>query len=192
MQSMGFGVGFDVNADAEWIAVAESGNPFLSIPCIYNIGNQYREDMFVALSNWLRLIGVEITDDSNWPWEFLNYLFDDYDKLGLFAIGWGPDYLDPYNMIDPLFNPISSSNSAQVNDAKLNSMMELALETTNDAARNEIYKNIQWYMAERGYFHGYLFHPKITYVHLANLYSVPYNAMERFELYGIHRSLYPM
>jgi ABC-type transport system substrate-binding protein len=71
-------------------------------------------------------------------------------------------------------------------------MMNLALETMNDAARNDIYKDIQGYFSEVGYFHAPLYHPKITYVHGANIYGVPYNAMQRFEAYGIYRSLYPM
>lgn len=192
LQSMGYGVGFNVNADAEWISVAESGNPFLSVPDIYNVGNQFREDLYIALHGWFKLIGIEIVDSACVWMEFLNYLFDDYDHLGVFAIGLGPDYLDPFNLLEPLFGPNSSSNSAQVKDATLNAMMELALETTNDEARNDIYKNIQSLMVNEGYFHAPMYHSKIIYVHLANLYNVPYNAMQRFEAYGIYRSLYPM
>ena len=108
--------------------------------------------------------------------------------IELFPLGWGSDYLDPFNMLDPMFNPLSRSNSAQVNDTTLNAMMALALETTDDAARNAIYKDIQWYMSEVGYFHAYLYHSKIIFIHSADLYGVPYNAMRRFEAYGIRRA----
>ncbi|MHA1700741.1 MAG: ABC transporter substrate-binding protein, partial [Promethearchaeota archaeon] len=129
MQSMGFGVGF--TTDQEWIDQAEGGSPFLSIPYTYNIGNSFREDLFVGVNSWFKLVGINVEDNGvDWS-TFLGYLFDDYNHLGLFAIGWAPDYLDPYNMLDPLFNPASSSNSAQVNDTHLNALMASALSETD-------------------------------------------------------------
>jgi ABC-type transport system substrate-binding protein len=100
-----------------------------------------------------------------------------------------PDYLDPYNILQKLYDPLSSLNSAQVNDTNLNEMMKLALETTNDDARNIIYKNIQGYMAEQGYYNAPLYQTKIFYVHSADLRNVPYNAMKKFQAYGIWRVL---
>jgi ABC-type transport system substrate-binding protein len=192
MQSMGFGVGY--TTDQEWIDHAYSlggKSPFLSFVYIYNTGNLFREDMFVKLSTWFKLIGLESIDiGCRWT-EFLNYLYDDFNNLGLFTFGRSPDYLEPFNLLEPMFGHLSSSNSAQVNDSKLNAMMDLALETTDDGIRNDIYKNIQWYISNKGYFHAPLYHKKIFYVHAANLYGVPYNSMEKFELYGIYRSLYP-
>jgi ABC-type transport system substrate-binding protein len=183
MVSMGFG---NMSwTDAQWVIVAESPSPFHSVGFTYNVGNTFQEDLYFALFDWFKLIGVELYDN---PWEPWWYPWDNYDYLHLYALGWGPDYLDPFNMLDPLFNPISSSNYAQVNDTTLDAMMALALETTDDAARNNIYKDIQWYMSEVGYFHVYLYHSKIYYVHSADLYGVPYNAMERFEAYGIRRA----
>ena len=189
MQSMGFGVGF--SSDAEWIAVAEGSSPFLSVPSSYNVGNTFREDLFVALHTWFKLIGISILDDCLAWDEYLNYLFDDYDHLGVFAIGWGPDYLDPYNILDLLFNPLSGSNSAQVNDTWLNTRMAEALAETDDNARNDIYKNIQWYMATQGFFHAPLYHSKVISVHAANIYGVQYNAFGALRIYNMYRGLYP-
>ena len=191
MQSMGFGTGLGLFDDAAWQAVATGGSPFLSVLNTYNTGNTFREDMFVALSTWFKDIGVEVVDDGVTWSEFLNYLFDDYDHLGVFAIGWGPDYLDPYNMLDPLFNNVSSSNSAQVNDHKLQMMMASALAETNDAARNDIYKNIQSYWIREGFFHIPLYHSKVTSTHLANIYNVQYNAFGALRIYPMYRSLHP-
>ena len=181
MQSMGFGVGF--TTEAEWTSAA-----FLSIPYTYNIGNTFREDLYVSVQNTMDLIGVDVVDDGVTWSEYLNYLIDDYDHLGLFAIGWGPDYLDPYSMFSPLFNPESSSNTAQVNDIKLTTMMEACLSETNEAASNIIYQNIQGYMADYGFFHIPLYHPKLTYVHLKEIKGVPYNAMVDFYAYPIYRA----
>ncbi len=187
MQSMGFGVGY--TTDAQWVAHAESTggkNPFLSVPNTYNVGNSFREDMFVALSHWFKQIGIEVVDDGVTWNQFLYYLLDDHDHLGVFTIGWGPDYLEPYNMLDPLFNPISGSNSGQVNDAYLNAQMALAVSTSNYTARNNIYKNIQWYMAEVGYFHAPIYHNKLNFVHLSEIKGVQYNAMDKFYAYPMY------
>ena len=189
MVSMGFGS--LAWTDKQWTDKAASSTPFLSIPNTYNTGNTFREDMFVALTTWFKQIGIYVEDDGvTWD-EFLGYLFDDFDHLGIFAIGWAPDYLDPYNMLDPLFNPMSGSNSGQVNDTWLNVAMASVLGETDDNARNDIYKNIQWYMATQGFFHAPLYHSKVISVHAANIYGVPYNAMGALRIYPMYRGLYP-
>ena len=184
MQSMGFGVGF--TTDAQWTAVAEGGTPFLTVPHTYNTGNQFREDFQIAVTSWFKLIGIDVYDDGvTWD-QFLYYLDVDYDHLGIFAIGWAPDYLDPYNMIDPLFNPASVSNAAQIDDALLNAMLVAALAETDTDARNIIYKNIQSYLA-RMQFHAPLYHSKVLYAHGADIEGFPYNAMGALRLYPIYR-----
>jgi ABC-type transport system substrate-binding protein len=183
MQSMGFGVGF--TTDAEWTTAATT-TPFLTVPHTYNTGNAFREDFQVAVTTWFQQIGIAVQDDGVTFSEFLGYLYDDYDHLGVYAIGWGPDYLDPYNMLDPLFNPASSSNSAQVDDPHLNSLMAAALAETNEAARNIIYQNIQGYLS-RMQFHAPLYNSKVLYTHAVDLLGVPYNAMGALRLYPCYR-----
>ncbi len=191
MQDMGFGVGYSLTADAEWTAKAASSTPFLTATYQFNTGNTFRTDLGVAVESWLGKIGVAVVQDGL-TWEaFLNALFDQYDELGIYAIGWAPDYLDPYNMLDPLFNPVSSSNSAQVNDTTLNGMLADVLAETDLAARNVIYKAIQMYMATEGFFHAPLYHSNVVSVHLANIYGVPYNAMGALRIYPQFRALYP-
>ena len=188
MQSMGFGVGF---SNQDWIDQAEGVSPFATPVYTYNTGNTFRTDLGIAVTAWLKLIGVAVVDDGvEWS-VFLDYLFDEYDNLGIFAIGWAPDYLDPYNMIDPLFNPVSSSNSGQVNDTVLVAMLGDALAETDTALRNIIYKNIQSYMATEGYYHAPTYHSKVTSNHGANIYGVPYNAMGSLRIFPIYRGLYP-
>ncbi|MBY9003069.1 MAG: ABC transporter substrate-binding protein [Candidatus Lokiarchaeota archaeon] len=185
MQSMGFGTGF--TTDAEWISIAESISPFLSIPYTYNLGNQFREDLFTAVHIWFKLIGIEVQDDGVTFAEYLNYLYDDRDHLGIYSVGFVPDYLDPYNTLDKLFNPNSDLNFAQVDDPWVNSKLLLALNTPDEATRNNIYKDIQWYLTEVGCFHAPLYHPKITVLHSAKIYNTPYNALDLFEAYYMYR-----
>ncbi|MHA1376212.1 MAG: ABC transporter substrate-binding protein, partial [Promethearchaeota archaeon] len=61
MQSMGFGVGF--TTDVEWTNVAEGGSAFLDILYTYNIGNSFREDLFVGVHSWFKLVGINVVDD---------------------------------------------------------------------------------------------------------------------------------
>ncbi|MFX1497360.1 MAG: ABC transporter substrate-binding protein, partial [Promethearchaeota archaeon] len=194
----GYAPGLPVNndpLDAQWLAAN-----LLSINYSYNIGNPVREDLYDALSMWLPAIGITIIDDGiTWD-NYLRKLFVNQEELGLFWIAWAPDYLDPFNMLDFLFNPNRIynplfdpddnyyTNSAQVNDTKLTSMIALALQTTDDNARNTIYKNIQWYLAARLYPHCFGFNAKVIYVHKADLQGVQYNALNKFYAYPSYDS----
>ena len=187
---MGFGLGLSLSDDAAWIAQANSA-PFFVADYHYNLGNTFREDLGVAVKHWLNLVGCD-TNDNGVTWaDFLTYLFDQFDVLGIFAIGWAPDYLDPYNMIDPLFNPASSSDSAQVNDTHLMNLLGQALNETDTNARNLIYQEIQWYMATNGFFHAPLYHSKVVTVGLSNIYNIPYNAMGTLRIFPRYRGAWP-
>ncbi|MFX1355114.1 MAG: ABC transporter substrate-binding protein [Promethearchaeota archaeon] len=181
----GIAVGYPINSDPNdiyWLS-----NPLISLNYTYNFGNSFREDIYEALLTWLPAIGIQVVDDGITWSAYLRKLFEDQDELHLFWIGWGPDYKDPYDLLNDLFNPTLYSNSAQVNDSKLNTMMALALETTDDTARNTIYQNIQWYMANRLYPHCFGYYGKLTYVHSANLRGVYYNALDKFYAYPIYK-----
>jgi peptide/nickel transport system substrate-binding protein len=182
VQSMGFGTNLSLSDDSAWIA-----QTFLTYDYIHNPLNTFMSDLGIAIFNWLHLIGVAQNDwmgDSN---DYLNYLFDHPDYLGIFPFHYEPYYLDPYIILDWLVNPISGLNSAQINDTNINNMMVLALQSTDDIARNQIYKNIQGYMVEEGYFQAPLYHSKVYFVHSADLRNVPYNAIRKFQAHGIWR-----
>ncbi|MFX0012266.1 MAG: ABC transporter substrate-binding protein, partial [Candidatus Hermodarchaeota archaeon] len=187
MQSMGYGIGF--TTDDDWVSVAEGDSPFLAVPYTYNLGNTYREDLGAALTDWFKLIGIKVIDDGVFYDEFISYLYEDHDHLGIYELGWGPDFFEPFNMIYPLFSPGASTDTAQVDDPWLNAQLALALETVDDTARNDIYKDIQWYMAEEGYFHAYLWHPEVIFAHLTEIQGVPYNALEAFYAYPMYREM---
>ena len=181
MQQMGFGVGF--TTDLEWITVAESGSPFLSVWYTYLQGKSFCIDFLDAITEWFKLIGINVWDDEK---TLLEIVWMTWDQYSIYTSGWGPDYLDPYNMLDPLFNPASSSNSAQVDDAHLNILMATALAETDEAARNIIYQNIQGYLS-RKQFHVPLYNSKILYTHAIDIMGIPYNAMGSLRLYPCYR-----
>ncbi|MFX1235904.1 MAG: hypothetical protein ACFFBY_15350, partial [Promethearchaeota archaeon] len=153
----------------------------------YNIGNSIREDIYDALEVWLPAIGIQVIDDGVIWAAFLRKLFEDQDEFHLFWVGWAPDYKDPFNMLDLIFNPTSYANSVQVNDTKLNNLLNLALQTTDDTARNTIYKNIQWYLSNRLFPQCFGYHSKMIYVHKADLHGVQYNALNKVYVYPVYR-----
>ncbi|MFX1526712.1 MAG: ABC transporter substrate-binding protein [Promethearchaeota archaeon] len=178
--------GFPVNADpidATWL-----GSTLFIVNYTYDSGNSFRDDICNQLNSTLPAIGIQLIDDELPKSEFNRRIIGDHNKLGLFWLDWKSNQiLEPFNMLNSLFNPISYLNSVQVNDSKLNTMMNLAFQTTDNTARNTLYKNIQWYLANRLYPHCFGFHPKIVFVHSANIRNVPYNFMGKLYVYPTYR-----
>ncbi len=144
----GLSQGLDADSeDDEWVDLAESGNPVAYYNYTYNLGNVIREDIGVETQYDLSLIGIEV-ELTGVTWiEFLYKLFYYPYELNLYLIGWMPDYNDPSNYINPLFSNTSMSNSAQVNDPWLMDKMTEGLSEFDDELRQELYYDIQEYIA---------------------------------------------
>jgi len=153
MQSMGYGIGFDVFNDAEWVAVAEGPTPFEIYNYTYNIGNEVREDIFILLQDNLKKIGIKVTD-AGMTWGQYIYRYYEIgdlhrDMLQLYFLGWIPDYNDPSIFINQLMtNRSIASNGAQINDWYLQDLMEQGISETNLSIRRGIYEEIQRYCVE--------------------------------------------
>jgi ABC-type transport system substrate-binding protein len=151
----------------------------------YNWDSSFRSDLFIALSFWFDQIGIMLVDD-NMSWDdFINKLYNETETLGIFWVSQTTHYLDPYYVLNSLFNP--KWNFAQVDDPWLNAQLSLALQTTDDIARQFIYKNIQSHLATQSFPHAFVCHPKLNFIHSADLRGVAYNAMGKFEAYSIYR-----
>jgi ABC-type transport system substrate-binding protein len=137
------------------------------------------------MQDFFKLIGIRIRD-SKPDWAVIMDYEPSYN--GIFGpIGYSTSYLNPHSILNPMFALDAWGNLGEINDTRLNDLMALALETTDDTIRNTIYKNIQGYIAEEGYFHIPLYHSKLFFVHSADLRGVPYNAMGEFRAHGIWR-----
>ena len=156
MNQMGFGVGFET--EAEWEAAE-----FLVMNYTYNTGNLIREGVFDVARDSFDKIGITVTD-AGMSWEdFKDRLYDrrvvsaGYDSLNIWWVGWLPDYNDPENFINPLMSNTSASNTAQVNDHKLEMLMAAGIEETDEDMRRPIYMEIQRYVVEeiRNWMYGY-------------------------------------
>jgi ABC-type transport system substrate-binding protein len=159
----------------------------------YNTDNWFRSDLYPVMDEWFDDIGITLIDGgTDWGYYILRaygYVPGGYDQLQVYYIGWGPDYLDPFNMIDPLYGNISVSNACQVNDPQVMKWLTLALQTTNDTARTQIYHDIQWRLFAELYVHAPVQHPFITSVHSADLYDIEYDVMGRWWALPVKRNL---
>ncbi len=172
MQSMGFGTTWDptfpgVN-ESQWQTAT-----FATFNYTYNIGNTFREKIFLLLQNNLDLIGINVTDAGMTWMDFFYRLYDmsgfHRNMLQLYWNGWIPDYNDPNTFINPLFtNRTIASNGVKFNggygpdgpfqpygpliydqneDVQL--LMEQALFETDPAVRESLYDKIQQLIVER-------------------------------------------
>ena len=167
MQSMGFGTGWNTTVGSS-DETAWNTATFATYNYTYNIGNSFREDILVLLQNNLGKIGIVI-EDAGMTWPEFTARFGgvkghSQDELEFFWIGWGADYNDPMNFINPLFtNRSSASNGAQYNgylaakeqnrnpmllNDNVQLLMEAAMAETDPVQREAYYDRIQELLVE--------------------------------------------
>ena len=198
MQSMGFGTGFNNSDDNEWINQTNY-DPFAALNYTYILGNEFRENMLIFLQENLEKIGIEVLDDwwswdswllrMSWPWD------DNYNYLNLYWNGWGANYNDPSNFINPLFtNRSTATNLAQyngwlaaieagVNPHQINNnvqlLMEAALEEVNSTRREKIYDRIQELLIERDFPWAFGYVNRIFRAYASDLRGYQLNPMRK-------------
>jgi len=141
----------------------------------YSSYGGFASDLFPLLIDWFEDIGITLEDDGSDYYTFTMKLKYFKDQLCLFWTGWGPDYIDPYNVFYPLMYSTSEENKAQVNVPWLDAKIEEILETTNDNARNTIYHDIQINVSSYTYPHAFVHHPRLFFVYNVNLTNYPHN-----------------
>jgi ABC-type oligopeptide transport system substrate-binding subunit len=132
------------STDTNWTDVADSGTPLFS----YNF-TRYNsvsvENTATLLKANLRDIGINMVilpaiDWSEWVdimeapalHRTLTYSFG----------GWGPDYNDPINMIEPLFKAGATNNCFELNDTVLDGWMTASYSAVG-AARKDLFDMMQ-------------------------------------------------
>lgn len=135
------------------------------------------------LSSWLNKIGITLEDDRSDYYTFKTKLESFKNQLCLFLTGWAPDYIDPYNIFQPLMYSSSEENKAQVNNPWLDAKLEEVLETVDDNARNTIYHDIQINVSSYTYPHVFRFHPRQFFVYNVNLTNYPHNGLGSLYFY---------
>jgi len=203
MQSMGFGVGFNLYDDTEWMN-QEATAPFATFNYTYNIGNLIREQLLILLQDNLAKIGIRVIDDSMTWGEFIYRLYEigglTRNMLDLYFIGWVPDYNDPSNFINPLFtNRSVASNGAQYNgflaaiedgrdpyvlNDNVQLLMEAAIIEGDPVKREGFYDRIQELLIERDFPWAWGYIAKLYHAHHVNLTGFQQNAMNRLDFYS--------
>ena len=192
VQSMGLGLALLADDDTTGAnSIAWKALSLKTWNYTYNIGNAFREDMGVLLANNLDLIGINVVDEGiSWS-DFLDRVYGyapgGYDSVRLYWIGWGPDYLSPFNMIDPLFSNTSTSNAAQYYNAEVQAWLAEVLTETNATLREILYSKILHQIVEVDMPHAFGYHPYQHSVHAAAIKGVSYNAMGAFYVYPMYR-----
>ena len=201
MQSMGWGTGFNKSDDTEWEAVT-----FKTFNYTYNIGNDFRENMLVLLQDNLGKIGIAVTDAGGTWGDFIYSLYEiggkTRDHLELYFIGWGPDYNDPSNFINPLFtNRSIASNGADYNgylaaiednrdpfdmNDNVQLLMEAANTETDAAIREVMYDRIQELLTTRDFPWAFCYVGKGFRAYVDGLTGYDLNPMGREWWYPIH------
>ena len=203
MQSMGHGVGWNISADGTDEALWAAGN-FKTFNYTYNIGNSFREDILVLLQDNLGKIGI-VVEDAGMIWDEFVWRLNgakgrSRNDLQLFWVGWGPDYNDPGNFIDPLFTNSTgpSSNGAQYNGYtaaqeagrdpmelwdNVQLLMEAGLSEPDPVAREALYDRIQYLLVEedRPWAWGYISDYYIAYDN--DLTGFQQNALKKLYFY---------
>jgi ABC-type transport system substrate-binding protein len=180
--------GFNPNADAEWLAANILGR---NLENNRHFGSTTSQRMNQLMTDNFDLIGIEMTETirdwgvyldvgENTPW-----------LMDIGYVGWCPDYLNPFNMIDPLFNLASGSCFSRINDTSpggLTDLMDAAAAEINPATQLDYYMKIQSLIyditrplnpASHTHISGWVY--LVQQTHKAELKGVQYNVMTMVE-----------
>jgi ABC-type transport system substrate-binding protein len=194
---------FDLDYHDVWEYAATHGREALSVSFTYNIGNQMREDMLALLQRDMPRIGITVIGYGMQWSEYIYRLYEvgtlNRDMLELYWIGWGPDYNDPSNFINPLFtNRSVASNGAQYNgylaameagrdplllNDNVQLLMEEGLVETNPVARAAIYTRIQELLVEEDMPWVYGYSSKVFDAYVVALTGFQTNTMGKVWFY---------
>ncbi|MFX0040731.1 MAG: ABC transporter substrate-binding protein [Promethearchaeota archaeon] len=167
-------VGVNPTNDALWQGLTLATYDVLKYPG-YTTGIMMNE----AFRQDMEQIGIVIVPDHPcwdpwWGWDWgCDY---DEDKLEIFYSGWRPDYIDPFNMLEPLLNNLSS-NHLRNNDYLIHKWLKQYEETdpTNITGRSKLIYKIQQRAINELYLLIPLGFDHTLYVHHRSLGGVSYN-----------------
>jgi ABC-type transport system substrate-binding protein len=129
--------GNDTAMDALWAAA-----DFVTYDLLEHEGWSTGILMNIAMKADMDAIGIEVVSDVM-DWETYIYVSSyNEDRLMIFQTGWGPDYLDPFNMIEPLLSNLSTANHIQLQDPTIMAwMLEYQKTLETDPAVNPKFVN---------------------------------------------------
>jgi peptide/nickel transport system substrate-binding protein len=166
----------DYSLAAEFLNKTTYGEDGFTIRLYYNAGNDEREAACFLLRDGLGIVSNYIAGEINvevqaldWP-TYLDALYG--FALPVFFLGWGPDYADP----DDYVNPFLHSNGAypyflSLSNATLDDMIIEAAMELNETLRAEMYLEISQAVYENAY---YVWTAQPTNFHVQRAWVVGY------------------
>ena len=170
-------VGHDTTNDANWAAA-----DFVTYLVLEHEGWSTGIEMNEAFRQDLDKIGISLVSDIM-DWETYIDVSTHYpDRLELYHTGWGPDYLDPFNMIEPLLNNMSSANHLQLQDAQIMDWLVQYEETDplDTATKANLLYKIQNRALNELYVELAVANDMVMIVHDADLHEVCYNVQDNY------------
>ncbi|MFX0030821.1 MAG: ABC transporter substrate-binding protein [Candidatus Hermodarchaeota archaeon] len=189
MQAMGFGSGWNTTYpgtnEADW-----TGASFRTIKADQRAGSFLSQDLNILFDYCWDLIGVDIAvTPRDWA-EFFDTIEFTPWEIECSMSGWGADYLDPFDMLDPLFNNDSDYCFSRISDPWLKTNIESLISVTNPVARMNTAKEIQSYIFDitrlenpSSYCHTPMFVYDTYYAYHKDLTNFIPNSLERLYFY---------
>ncbi|MFX1280411.1 MAG: ABC transporter substrate-binding protein [Promethearchaeota archaeon] len=172
-----------------------TGNTFRTLEVNRHFGSSTNQRLNLLLDWSFELIGVD-THETIRQWnDYLEVGENSPWEMDIGYLGRYPDYLNPYNMIDPLFNLASHSCFSRINDTSpggLTELMNAAATETNLTIQLEYYQAIQSLIydierpvnpASHCHISGWVYF--MYSCHKAGLVDFHYNVLQLLDLYSI-------
>jgi peptide/nickel transport system substrate-binding protein len=113
-------------------------------------------------------------------------------NLGLDVGGWAPDWPDGYGFLyyltaGPAISPAGNTNIEELNDPKVNSLFDKAVKTTDAAARNAIWSQIDHEVMSQAVILPGVYAKSLLYrnPNLTNVFQQQYYAMYNYSTLGL-------
>jgi ABC-type transport system substrate-binding protein len=202
MQKMDYGVGWEIGTmngeefipgadESQWKAAQFTPNIGNFTNGQWNFkhrqGSYFMELLIQGFSEDLDLIGINVVPQVlTWD-QFIDNWYHYPERIHFFFSGWGSDYVEAFNTIDPLCNPESDHNFGLIDDAEINNLLDQVKAEPDINQRYQLYKKLQYIIHEKNYYQMPLMFDKTYYVHRATLKGFPYNPMRILYLYPTFR-----
>ena len=180
--------GFDVNNDGDW-----SGQNILGRTLEINrhFGSNTNLNLNLLMADNFDMIGIQTSETIREWGVYLDVGENTPYQMDIGYVGWCPDYLNPFNMIDPLFNLASHSCFSRINDTStggLTELMDAAAAETDLPTQLDYYMTIQSLIydvvrplspASHCHISGWVY--LVQQTHKVELKGVQYNVMTMVE-----------
>lgn len=123
------------SADSLWQAVANGDEPLFTSNFTRYTSTGLEKIKTQLVDNYA-YIGIKVVDwhIGDWgTWTEWSQSQENKELLDISMGGWGPDYNDAINMIEPIYKTNATYNTAQLNDTELDTMMSLNYGLTGQA-----------------------------------------------------------